>query len=184
MSTTTRTSDGSTVVVNIEQNNRPYQIVATLLLCGAVGMVAYALAENGWLEIAATMLTMFLVQLGRLLLANGLISVPRGAARPSEFEGTAGFVRTAAAEFRQWQARSPIWRLAALAALYTACFMTARYAMSLALTVFSNVWIAGATAAFLASLIIFPSLIGGALSKMKSKAAPAQPEATEVAGSD
>jgi hypothetical protein len=160
------------VSVTIQQHSRIYQIVATLLLCGAVGMLSYALAENGWPELAATTLTMFMVQLGRLMLANGLLAIPKGAAAASEFEGTAGFVRTAAAEFRQWQARSPMWRLAALAALYTAAFMVARLAVTHALGVFTNVWVAGAAAAFLASLIIFPGLIGDAVRAMKSKAAP------------
>lgn len=159
------------VSVTIQQHSRMYQIVATLLLCGAVGMLSFALAKNGWLELAATTLTMFLVQLARLMLSNGLIAVPKGAG-PAEFEGTAGFVRTAAAEFRQWQARSPMWRLAALAALYTAAFMVARLAVTHALGVFTNVWVAGAAAAFLASLIIFPGLIGDAVRAMRSKAAP------------
>ncbi|RAE31286.1 hypothetical protein DN524_32115, partial [Burkholderia multivorans] len=39
-----------------------------------------------------------------------------------------------------------------------------------ALTVFTNVWIAGAAAAFLASLIIFPSLIGNATKFLASRA--------------
>ena len=159
------------VSVVIQQHSRSYQIVSTLLLCAAVGMLSYALAKNGWLEVAATTLTMFLVQLARLLLSNGLIAVPKGAG-PSEFEGTAGFLRTAAAEFRQWQARSPMWRLAALAAAYTAGFMVARLAMTHALGIFTNVWVAGAAAALFASVIIFPSLLGDAVRSMKSKAAP------------
>ena len=43
------------VVVNIStENKRVFEIVGTLLLCAAVGMTAYALAENGWIEIAAS----------------------------------------------------------------------------------------------------------------------------------
>ena len=157
------------VVVNIEQNNRIYQIVATLLLCGAIGMVAYALAKNGWLELAATMLTMFLVQLTTLLFRNGVIGLPEKQ-DDSAFKGTKGLLRTMAADFRQWQARSPIWRLAALAAAYTLGFMLCRAGVSLALTVFTNMWIAGAAAAFLASLIIFPSLLGNATKFLTDKA--------------
>lgn len=162
-------SKGGQVVVNIEQNNRIYQIIATLLLCGAIGMVAYALAKNGWLEIAATMLTMFLVQLTTLLFKNGIIGLPEKQ-DDSAFKGTKGLLRTMAADFREWQARSPIWRLAALATGYTLAFMLARSGISWALTVFTNVWVAGAAAAFLASLIIFPSLIGNATKFLASRA--------------
>lgn len=157
------------VVVNIEQNNRIYQIVATLLLCGAIGMVAFALAKNGWLEIAATMLTVFLVQLCRLLFQNGVIGLPEKQSDDA-FKGTKGLLRTMAADFRVWQARSPVWRLAALATAYTLGFMLLRWAMGLALGVFTNIWIAGAAAAFLASLIIFPSLIGNAAKYLTDKA--------------
>lgn len=160
---------GGKVVVNIEQNNRLYQIIATLLLCGAIGMVAYALAENGWLEIASTMLTMFLVQLTTLLFKNGIVGLPEKQ-DDSAFKGTKGLLRTMAADFREWQARSPIWRLAALATAYTLGFMLARAGIGQALNVFTNMWIAGAAAAALASLIIFPSLIGNAAKFLSNKA--------------
>lgn len=163
------------VVINLEQNNRPYQIIATLLLCGAIGMVAYALAKNGWLELAATMLTVFMIQLGTLLFKNGIIGLPEHQPKAA-FAGTKGILRQFAADFREWQARSPIWRLAALAAGYTLVFMLCRAGMSTALTVFSNVWIAGAAAAALASLIIFPSLIGNAAKFLGEKATAARKE--------
>ncbi|PCC26643.1 hypothetical protein CIK75_02155 [Glutamicibacter sp. BW78] len=159
-----KNKEAPNVAVHIHSGERPYQIIATLLACGAIGMVAYALAKNGWLEFAATMLTMFLVQLGRLLMLNGLLRLPKR--KTSEFEGTKGLLRTMAAEFEQWQARSPIWRLALLAMGYTVGFMIARWGISFGLTIFSNVWIAGAGAALLASLIIFPSLIATALGFM------------------
>lgn len=158
--------------VNVEikiENNRPYQILATLLLCGAIGMVAYALAKNGWLELAATMLTMFLIQLTRMLFMNGIIGLPERQG-DDDFEGTKGLLRTLAADFRVWQAKSAIWRLALLAAAYTLGFMLARAAMTFALGVFTNVWIAGAAAALLASVIIFPSLLGSAARYLGDKA--------------
>lgn len=154
--------------VVVESGNRPYQIVATLLLCGAVGMIAYALALNGWLEIASTTLTVFLVNLARILFANGLLRLPTGKAA-SSFEGTRGFLRTANDEFREWQARSPIWRLTAIAVVYTLAFMTVRWVVGMSLGVFTNVWVAGAAAAAMASLIIFPNLIGDMIRAVRAK---------------
>ena len=63
------TSQKDGVVVNIQTQSRMYEIVATLLAIGAVGMIAYALAQNGWLEIAATMLTMFIGRANLMSLA-------------------------------------------------------------------------------------------------------------------
>jgi hypothetical protein len=162
-------TDKDKIVVNINSQSRMYEIVATLLAIGAVGMIAYALAQNGWLEIAATMLTMFLTQLMRLLFANGLLKMPEGGTKKGDFQGTAGFVRTALTEFKAWQSRSPIWRLAALAAGYTLLFMAARAAMTWALGVFTNVWVAGAAAALLGALIIFPQLFSRAFRTVSGK---------------
>lgn len=157
------------VTVNVNNQSRMYEIVATLLAIGAVGMIAYALAQKGWLEIAATMLTMFLVQLTKLLFSNGLLKIPEGGTRKGEFQGTTGFVRTAASEFKQWQAKSPVWRLAALALGYTLGFMLARAGMTWALGVFTNVWVAGAAAALLGALIIFPQLFSRAAKTVTGK---------------
>lgn len=157
------------VVVNIStENKRIFEIVATLLLCAAVGMTAYALAENGWIEIAASALTMFIFQFVRMLLENGLLVLPKSAAAEGDFEQTRGMLKTAMAEYKQWQARSPMWRLAGLAIGFTIAFMIARWAMSIALTVFGNVWIAGAAAALLGAIIVAPNLIGDMVNKMKS----------------
>lgn len=168
------TKDGQ-VVVNVQQNTRMFEIVGTLLFCGSIGMLAYALAKSGWLEIAATMMTMFIVQFGRLLLRHGLIDVPRiSGSDQGEFKETSGFVRTALREFGEWQARSPIWRLAALATLYTLTFMLARSGMKVALGIFTNVWVAGSASAFVGALIVFPQLFAKPVQKLKTRQGPAQ----------
>lgn len=162
------TSNPQNIVVNVTSGQRGYQIIATLLLCGALGAVAWALAENGWIEMAATSLTMFLVQLTRMLFSNGLLCLPESG--EGEFKGTVGLVKTMAAEYRNWMGKSPIWRLVIMAAAYTVVFMVARFIVTWALGVFTNIWIAGAACAVVASLIIFPSLIGDAVKAVSGKA--------------
>ena len=95
-------SNNEKIVVNVNSQSRMYQIVATLLAIGAVGMLAWTLAENGWLELAATFLTMFIFQLTKLLFANGLLKVPTGSNKKS-FKGTQSLLKTMAMEFKQWQ---------------------------------------------------------------------------------
>lgn len=171
------------VTINVMANNRIFEILGTLLFCAAVGMISYAMAQQGWLEIAATTLTMFLFQLGRLLVANGLMAVPDLTGGTSDFASTRGVLRTAWVEFGVWQQRSPVWRLAALAALYTATFMVARWLVGVGLTAFENVWIAGGAAALLAALIIFPQLISNAVKRM-SRRAPEEPAQSTASSSD
>lgn len=151
--------------------NRLINVIGTLLMCGAVGLVGYALAQRGWVEIAATAVTMFLFQLTRMMIANGLIDLSEASPRfeKDDFTGTRGFIQTFVAEYREWQARSPLWRLAALAIGYTITFMICRWLLSIGLTIFSNQWVAMAAASLLGALIIAPNQIGDLLKKMQSK---------------
>lgn len=162
--------------VNIQMSdgvNRLINVLGTLLMCGAVGLVGYSLAQRGWVEIASTAVTMFLFQLTRMMIANGLLNLaelgPQGKFREDDFKETKGLLRTAVDEYKEWQARSPIWRLAALAIGYTICFMISRWLIGIGLTIFSNQWVAMAAAALLGAIIIAPGQISGMLSKMQTK---------------
>lgn len=148
--------------ISVQSNaGKVFEVVGTLLGCGAVGMVAYALANYGWLEIASTTVTMFFFQWVRMMLASGLIILPDRSkdGETEDFHETRGMVKTAVAEYQAWQAKSPAWRLAALAVGYTIAFMIARWGVSVALTVFSSPWIAGAAAMLVAMVIIGPDQI-------------------------
>ena len=165
------------VVVNVStENTRLFEIVGTILMIGAVGMGAYALGEYGLLDVAATGLTMFAFQLGRMMLTNGLIVLPSSTIGDGDFAETRGMLKTAFAEYQAWQARSPIWRLAGLALAYTIAFMVCRWAVTIALGVFTNVWIAGACAAAAGAVIIAPNLISDMVNKMKSTSTTAVKE--------
>lgn len=162
-------SDAPNINVNVQSNiGKVFEVVGTLLGCGAVGMVAYALAEYGWLEVASTALAMFFFQWVRMMLAAGLIILPdRSVDGEEDFRETRGMLKTAFAEWQEWQAKSPAWRLAALAVGYTVCFMIARWVISLALMVFSSPWIAGAAAMVIAAIIIGPEQIMRLVNKIK-----------------
>lgn len=158
--------------INLESNvGKVFEVVGTLLGCGAIGMIAYALAEYGWLEIAATAFTMFIFQWVRMMLASGLIILPDRSAdgETEDFHETRGMVKTAVAEYQAWQAKSPAWRLAALAVGYTVAFMICRWGVSVALTVFSSPWIAGAAAMLVAMVIIGPDQIIRLMKKIKGQ---------------
>lgn len=148
-------------------DNHIYTVIGTLLACGAVGMAAWAISNAGMLDLAATSLTVFFFQLVQMMLKVGLLVLPEK--KNTDFQETSGFLKTAWREFQEFQARSPIWRLAALALGYTVVFMIARLGLSVALGVFQNVWIAGAASALVASLIVAPNLFSGFSSKLKSK---------------
>ncbi|MDR8019218.1 hypothetical protein [Nesterenkonia aerolata] len=147
-------------------DNHLWTVIGTLLACGALGMLGWAISESGYRELAATGLTMFAFQLISMMFKVGLIRIPDQAT--GNFKETSGFIKTAIREFYEWQARSPVWRLAALALAFTLGFLIVRWGISTALGIFSNVWIAGAAAAFLASLIVAPRLWGNITRNLKN----------------
>ncbi|OYO14040.1 hypothetical protein [Enemella evansiae] len=147
-------------------DNHAWTVLGTLLACGAAGMVAWVVSAAGMLDLAATGLTFF-TQLLSMMFKVGLLVLPEK--KSSDFSETSGLLKTAWREFQEFQAKSPIWRLAVLALGFTIVFMIARLGLSFALGVFGNIWIAGAAAALLASLIVAPNLFSGFFSRLKSK---------------
>ncbi|PFG69097.1 hypothetical protein B0O41_3948 [Propionibacteriaceae bacterium ES.041] len=148
-------------------DNHAWTVLGTLLACGAVGMLAWAISNAGMLDLAATGLTFFFSQLVSMMFKVGLLVLPEKKSK--DFSQTSGLLKTAWREFQEYQAKSPIWRLALMALGATVVFMVARLGLSLALGVFSNIWIAGAAAALLASLIVAPNLFAGMFSKLRSR---------------
>jgi hypothetical protein len=158
------------VTVNVNNDSkRVLEIIGTLLLCAAIGMVAWAISSQGqvWVELASTGLTMFLFTFVKMMVNAGLIILPEKTSR--DFQQTSGFLRTAWQEFQVWQAKSPAWRLGALALGSAILFLIVRQGISIALLIFTNIWISGAAAAIVGMLIVSPSLIGDALQRLKTK---------------
>lgn len=174
------------VAVSVERGTAEahgWSVLGTIIMAASIGAAAWALAQAGWLEFAATLLTMFLVQLARLLFTAGIIAMPKSSGDTEDFAVTKSTFRTMSAEFAAWQARSSMIRLAALAAAYAVAFMIARLTLSTMLGIFSNPWIAGAAMGLVASFIVAPGLIGKQISRLKSKGvvvAPATTAATPV----
>src|SRR5699024_4393511 len=83
-------------------------------------------------------------------LKAGLLVLPEDDG--PDFRETKGALRTAWREFQAFQARSPIWRLALMAVLYTVGFMVVRLLLTQAMGIFQNVWIAGSISALVASV--------------------------------
>ena len=145
-----------------------WQVLGTVLACGAFGMIAYALAEAGWLEIASSAVTMLMFTMARLLWHAGMIRVPKKSGSEGDFEVTRSTAKAIYNEFQVWQAKSGVFRLFALALAYTVLFVVARQGVAVALGVFSNPWIAGAGAALIASLIVAPTMVSKLVDKLKA----------------
>lgn len=144
--------------------NHAWTVLGTLLACGAVGMAAWAISNAGALDLAVTGMSFFFMQLISMMFKAGLIVVPEKNSK--DFGETRGLLKTA---WREFQGRSPIWRMALLALGFTVGYMIFRWGLSVALGIFSNIWIAGAASALIASFIVAPQLFTNLVSKMKTK---------------
>jgi hypothetical protein len=147
--------------------NHAWTVLGTLLACGAVGMAAWAISNAGALDLAATGLSFFFVQLISMMFKAGLIVVPEK--NSNDFAESRGMLKTLWKEFQEFQGRSPIWRMALLALGFTIAYMIFRLGLSFALGIFSNVWVAGAAAALIASVIVAPQLFSSMVSKMTTR---------------
>lgn len=163
-------SDQNNISIKLDRGgpeNHVWTVLGTLLACGAVGMAAWAISNAGALDLAATGLSFFFIQLISMMFKAGLIVVPEK--NSGDFAESRGMLKTLWREFQEFQGRSPIWRMALLALGFTIGYMLFRLGLSYALGVFSNIWIAGAASALIASLIVAPQLFSRMLSKMKTR---------------
>ena len=154
--------------INIAKDSeRGWTILGTLLACGAVGMLAWAISNAGMLDLAATGLTFFFMQFVSMMFKAGVLTVEGKGKHDEDFTQTRGMLKTAFTEFQDFQRRSPIWRMALMAFGFTIGYLLFRWGMSVALGIFKNVWIAGAASALLASVIVAPDLFSRMFSSMK-----------------
>ena len=158
-----------------------WQVLGTLLACGAAVSLLYAIAQAGWLELAATGVSMLLVTMARLMWHAGMVAIPKRAVAEDDFKVTRGTMQQIYAEFQQWQARSGVLKIFALALAYTAAFLILRQGVSVALQVFTNIWVAGAAGAAAASVIVAPTMVPKILRAMKSTGVRVGPGAADGA---
>lgn len=174
---TTATSDAQTstsspdVQVNVTTGaGEVIRILGTISACAGVGLLAYALAQQGWLEIAAALVTATFFAFGRLMVSNGLITLDRPLADESDdFQETKGLLKTMYKDYQVFQKRSPIWRLFLMALGYGIIYTISMWVVRFALGVLTNMWVVGGLGALIGSVVIAPHLVGSALEHMKSK---------------
>lgn len=166
------------------------RIAATLLMFGGAGALAWAVAQQGYAELAGTGLTVMTVQLVKMMWINGLIGLPVKSPTSSEDSDIKSIRSFVAANYRvlmKYQSDSPAPRMVAIAFTYAVVFLILRAGMINALTVFQNVVIAGGAAAILGSIVVMPKLLPNVIGTLKAKgvvraspvAAPQPPTAPE-----
>lgn len=159
------------------------RIAATLLMFGGAGALAWAVAQNGYAELAGTGLTVMTVQVVKMMWINGLIGLPvrsptSSEAEDSDIKNIRNFVAANYRVLMKYQADSPAPRMVAIGFMYAVVFLILRAGMINALTVFQNVIIAGGAAAILGSIVVMPKLLPNLVGVLRSKGVVRAAQAT------
>lgn len=151
------------------------RIVATLLLFGGAGAIAWSVAQGAYKEQAATGLSMMIATMVSSMWARGMIRIPDNG-QADHFKANREMAAQLGQEWANWRARMSMPAMAATAAGYAVAFLIMRAAVAAALGVFQNLYIAAGAAAMVGALVVFPSLIPGIIASIKRRGVVAAPE--------
>lgn len=153
--------------------DRWFRIIGTLAVSAGVVAIAYALANYGLLEVAATAVTTFFFQWVRLMMTAGVITPPaskRYETPDKDDKETAYFIQLCLAGYAAYQekiAQSKAFRLSLMALAYTVGFMICRWLMGISLGLVSNLWIAIGIGAIIGGVFIAPEIVTTTVKKIK-----------------
>lgn len=152
-------------------NNLPhiFQIAATVAIGGSLFFVSWWLSTQGWLEMGATALTFFVMQIIRM---SG-VSIAKRA--PREFSQTASTIDTARREFGDWIANNKVLANCLLAVLFTGIFLAGRLAASSVMTLIASPLLAVALGLAVTAVVISPVLFRALMDNFKREETQPQP---------
>lgn len=149
------------------------RIVATLMVFAGTGMLAWVIAQQGYAEKIATVLSAATVFVAGRLWSRGVLSLPSRTAPTGEPDADVDFLRNVGRSATNvssgYLSRCPLPVLMLIGLAYGAAFLGLRVAITAALTVFQNMFIAGAVALVLGSIVVMPGLFPRFFASLKSK---------------
>ncbi|MDN5587299.1 MAG: hypothetical protein L0G69_12145 [Brevibacterium sp.] len=141
-----------------------WQVAATIFIGGSLFFVSWWLSVQGWLELGATALTFFVLQLIRM---SGVSLAEKANKSAPELKQTATNIDTARREFRDWIAANTVLANCILAVLFTAVFLGGRVAASAVMTLIASPLLAAALGLAVTAVVISPVLVRAMLDTFK-----------------
>ena len=142
-----------TIFSPMERLAHGWQVLASLLLTGAVTALCYALSQAGLAELAGTAMSFYAVFVGTRVFAKVAASRPGG-----HFGATKNLLRQAQADFRTWMTDRTLLALFVLGVPATVSYVALRSACIALLAVFGNLWFAVAFGLLFGALVASPVL--------------------------
>lgn len=167
------------ITVNVQSGaGEILRIVSTLLLFGGAGAVAWTVAQGPNAEVAASGLTLMIVMMTKLLYSRGRIALPTSGGGADKFAANRAAATAMIDEWKGWLSSAAMPALAAISIAYAAAFLALRAVVAGALGMFSNLYMAGGSAAILGAVVVFPSLIPSIFASLKRSGVVTTPEPT------
>lgn len=148
------------------------RIVGTLLAFGGIGVLAWVVAQQGYAEKVATVLAAAVAFIATRLWSRGILAIP-ASGEPANGDADADFLRqvgkSATAVSGGYLSRCSVPMLSLIGLAYGLLFLGLRTAITLALNVFQNMFVAGGFALLLGSLVVAPSLFPNFMASLRQK---------------
>lgn len=149
-----------------------FQIASTIAIGAGIFVLCWYLSNEGMLEIAATGMTYFIVQLGRMSGSSVAKRVP------VEFKETGEFIDTARRNYATWVSNRKLLSHLILAVLATILFIGCRFLASTVMTIIASPLLAIALGLGVTAFVISPVLFKGMVDSFKDRFGT-QPDAGE-----
>ena len=167
-----------TIFSPMERLAHGWQVLASLLLTGAVTALCYALSQAGLAELAGTAMSFYAVFVGTRVFAKVAASRPGG-----HFGATKNLLRQAQADFRTWMTDRTLLALFVLGVPATVSYVALRSACIALLAVFGNLWFAVAFGLLFGALVASPVLFRD-LGRLVTRDSGAVPPEAPVSASE
>lgn len=162
-----------TIFSPMERLAHGWQVLASLLLTGAVTALCYALSQAGLAELAGTSMSFYAVTVGTRIFAK-VTSVRR----VGHFAGSRALLRQAQDDFKRWMSDRTILALFVIGVPVTVGYVALRSGCIAALGAFGSIWFALAAGLLFGALVASPILfrdLGRLVTRDSGSAPPEAP---------
>lgn len=139
-----------------------YQILGVFVAGASVFLACYGLSAKGLLDVAATALAYFIVQL------LALVGPSFARRAPKEFARSASMIDTFLIEFTEWRMNQKLLAKGLLALGATILFLAFRFVAATVLPLIASPWFAGAIGLAVTACVISPVLVRGVVQTFKA----------------
>lgn len=114
------------------------RFLGALIIFGGVGVGTYMVCRLGYAEMAASGLTVLIIQFVKLLAQHGVLSRPHKKTGKTYFQNVFGDLSGWARDLEEFKRDRTIWQFAGIALVYAVAFVLLRQVVAMSMGIFQN----------------------------------------------